>query len=142
MNYNGQICYNIMVFYFKWCHNTSTRKFPLFLWKVFMWIIVKTYVLYMSQKNNLILEFIETDEASANLLHKYSKSGWYSFKNFNYSRKLYIWCFTPWYHNLPMRISSCACICWLFQFACSACCFLYKWQFAVFHLSRVGTVSY
>ena len=29
----------------------------------------------MSQKNNLILEFIETDEASANLLHKYSKSG-------------------------------------------------------------------
>ena len=117
-------------------------KSPLLSWKVFTWIMVKTCVPYTSHKIHLILKFIEIDEASVNLLHNYSKSGWHGFKNFNNSRKLYIWCFNPCYHNLPIRICSCACICWLFQFTCSAYCFLYKWRFAAFHLSRVGIVLY
>ena len=98
--------------YFKWRHNTSTGKSPLLSWKVFTWIMMKTCVLYTSHKIHLILKFIEIDEASVNLLHNYSKSGRHSFKNFNNSRKLYIWCFNPCYHNLPMRICSCVCICW------------------------------
>ena len=28
MNYNDQICYNIMVLYFKWRHSTRYRKIP------------------------------------------------------------------------------------------------------------------
>ena len=128
MNYNGQICYNIIVLYFKWCHNTSTGKSPLLGWKVFMWIMVKMCVLYTSHKIHLILKFIEIDEASLNQLHNYSKSHCHtiSFKSFNKRKKLYIWCFNPCHHNLPMPICSCACIRWLFQFACSAYCFLYN----------------
>ena len=140
MNYNGQICCNIIVSYFKWHHNTNTGKSSLLSWKVFMWIMVKTCVLYMSHKIHLILKFIETDEASVNLLHNYSKLDCHKFENFNNLTQLYIWCFNPCYHNLPIRICSCTCICWLFQFACSAYCFLCKWRFAAFHLSRVGTV--
>ena len=142
MNYNGEICYNIMVSYFEWRHNISTGKSPLLSWKVFTWIMMKTCVLYTSHKIHLILKLIEIDEASVNLLHNYSKSGWHSFKNFNNSGKLYIWCFNPCYHNLPVCICSWAYFCWLFQFACSADCFLYKSRFAAFHLSRVGTVLY
>ena len=74
MNY-GQICYNIMVSYFKWRHNTSAGKSSLLSWKLFTWIMVKMYVLYTSHKIHLILKFIETDETSVNLLHNYSKSG-------------------------------------------------------------------
>ena len=29
MNYSGQICYMVLVSYFKWCHNTNTGKSPL-----------------------------------------------------------------------------------------------------------------
>ena len=74
MNYNGQICYNIMVSYFKWRHNTSTGKSPLLSWKVFTWIMVKTCVPYTSYKIHLILKFIEIDETSVKLFHNYSKS--------------------------------------------------------------------
>ena len=66
-----------------------------------------------------------------------------SFKNFSNLKKLqlYIWCFNPCHHNLlSMRICFCACICWSFQFACSAYCPLYKCWLAAFHLNRVGTV--
>ena len=51
---------------------------------------MKTCVLYTSHKIHLIMKFIEIDEASANLLHNYSKSDCHKFKNFNNSRQLYM----------------------------------------------------
>ena len=140
MNCDGQICCNIMVSYFKWRHNASTGKSPLLSWKVFTWIMMKTCVLCTSHKIHLSSNLLKQTKLLSSCFTTTVNQAATSFKNFNNSRKLYIWCFNPCYHNLPMRIYCCACICWLFQFSGSVYCFLYKWRFAVFHLSRVSTV--
>ena len=104
-----------------------TRKSSLLPWKVSIWIMVKTCVLYASHKIHLLLKFIKIDETSVNLLHNYSKSKCHKLQIFQEFQEfqLYI-CFNPCYRNLPRHVCSCACICWLFQFACSVYCFLYK----------------
>ena len=112
-------------------------KSPLLMWKVSMWIMVKTCVLYKSDKIHLFLKFIQTDGISV-FLHNYSKSDCHKFKNFK-KLQLYIWHFSPYYRNLRRCISSCTCICWLFHFVCSAYFSLYKQRFTAFNLSLVGT---
>ena len=110
MTYNGQIFYNTLISYFKWRHSTGTGKSPLLSWKVFTWIMVKT-----SQKIHLNLNLLKYVKPQSICFTTTVNKSVTSFKDFNNSRELYIWCFIPCYHNLPMRICSCACICSLVQ---------------------------
>ena len=134
--------YNGFVFcsYFKWRHNRSYWKIRLTPVKGIHVNNGESVCAIASHKIHVLMKFIEIDETYVNLLHNYSKSDPQKPQKFQSSQETLHWCFDPCYQILLMHICAYTCICWLFQFAYSAYCSLYKWWFAAFHLSRVGTI--
>ena len=59
------------------------------------------HVLYTSHKIHLLLNFIEIDEVSVNLLHNDNKSDCHKLQKF---QELYICCFSPCHCSLLLQL--------------------------------------
>lgn len=95
----------------------SSERYP-------TWIMVTPHVLYTSHEIYLLSKFVEIDKVSVTLLQSYNKSRCHKLSTFQEISTFYI--SSCQLINLPRCICSCVCICWLYWFACSAYCSVYK----------------